>query len=136
MYYFKIILYLAFFIFVGCGKSPLLNKLEKSANTIGGITLIKNNSITFNWIIPPSLTELSAFEITFESALTEDQSVKAYLWMPDMGHGSSPIEILKINELNYYFSELAFIMPGLWVLHIEILQNNQVVDQWQKSITL
>jgi hypothetical protein len=56
--------------------------------------------------------------------------------MPDMGHGSSPVEMKPLNSTDYIFSELAFIMPGLWVLHVEILENNQVVDQWQKSITL
>jgi len=143
MCYFKIIPLLIFFIFLsGCGKSPILNKLEKNANEIKGTILLreqfpnKTNSFDLKWLTPPSLVELSVFEITLQKSLESDQSLHAYIWMPDMGHGSSPIDIKQVSELNYIFSELAFIMPGDWVLHIQILKNNQVIDQWQKPIVL
>lgn len=129
---FKIIILLSLTLFASCGKSPLFNKVEKAAGSIVAIS----NSFSLKWTTPPSLSELGVFELTLSSPLKTTQTINAYIWMPDMGHGSSPIEIKQVSELQYIFSEVAFIMPGLWVLHIEILENNQVVDQWQKSIVL
>ena len=89
-----------------------------------------------NWITTPSLQDLSSFELKLERPLSQNQSLNIYIWMPDMGHGSSPVEIKQLNSTDYIISDIAFIMPGLWVLHVQILENNQVMDQWQKSITL
>lgn len=141
MRYLKIVLLLTLFSLVSCGKSPLFNKLEKTKEFAGQIFLEERlpnaqNSFSLKWIAPPSLSELGIFELTLSSPLKENQSISSYIWMPDMGHGSSPIEVKQLQELSYQFSELAFIMPGLWVLHVEVLENNQVIDQWQKSIEL
>lgn len=140
MRYFTIILLACFF--ASCGKPPLFNKMTKTVNEVSGNILLsekfstKNIEFSFNWKVAPSLEELSSFEIEFKEPLSPNLSIKAYIWMPEMGHGSSPIEITKSSDLNYIFTEVAFIMPGLWVLHLEILENNKVVDKWQKSIVL
>lgn len=142
MRYFKIVLFLSILVLAGCGKSPLLNKVSKNLSEVtGGVLLSEqfpNTQIGFslNWVVSPSLDELSSFELKLDHALTNTQSLNVYIWMPEMGHGSSPVTATQVNAENYIFSELAFIMPGLWVLHVEILENNQVIDQWQKSITL
>lgn len=142
MHYFKIICLLTLCSLVSCGKSPLLNKLEKQNPVINGTILLEerlpeiNNSFNLKWSVAPSLEELGIFELTLSSALKATQSFNVYIWMPDMGHGSSPIVTTKLSDLNYEFSELAFIMPGLWVLHIEVIENNKVLSKWQKSIVL
>ncbi|AUN99585.1 hypothetical protein C0V70_16020 [Bacteriovorax stolpii] len=141
MHYFKIIFFAAFFTLASCGKSPLFNKLEKTKEIAGSILLEEQlpgaeNSFSLKWNVPPSLSELGIFEITLNSPLKTTQTLNAYIWMPDMGHGSSPIVITPLSSVSYEFSELAFIMPGLWVLHIEVLENNQVISSWQKSIVL
>jgi hypothetical protein len=140
MRYFTIIFLTCFL--AGCGKSPLLNKLTKNNSEVSGNVLlsesfpIKNIEFVLNWKTPPSLEELGVFEIELKGPLAPNLSINAFIWMPEMGHGSSPIEVMKSSDLNYIFSEVAFIMPGLWVLHIEILENNKVVDKWQRSIVL
>lgn len=142
MHYFKVVFFLFIFTLASCGKSPLLNKVSKNLNEVtGGVLLSEqftNEQLGFsvNWIISPTLDELSSFEFKLERSLKSNQNLNVYIWMPEMGHGSSPIEMKQLNSTDYIFNEIAFIMPGLWVLHIEILENNQVVDQWQKSITL
>lgn len=142
MRYLKIIFFLSIFLIVGCGKPPLLNKLKQESREItGGLLLTErlsaiNRSFDLKWTVQPSLDELSAFEIELDAPLEEGQTLEAYIWMPDMGHGSSPIIINSSTPKKYEFTELAFIMPGLWVLHIEIFKDNKVIDQWQKSITL
>lgn len=142
MRYHQIILCLLALTLMSCGKSPLLNKVSKNINEIGGGILLSeqfpNEKLGFsmNWIVPPGLDDLSSFNLKLARPLPQAQTLNIYIWMPEMGHGSSPVEIKKMNSTDYTISEIAFIMPGLWVLHIEILENNQVVDQWQKSITL
>lgn len=125
-----------------CGKSPLLNKLENNFQEVAGSASLNENfphhsaEFSLSWPNPPSLDEMSSFDIKFTNPLNDNQSLNAFIWMPEMGHGSSPFEMVKINLSHFNFSEVAFIMPGLWVLHIELLENNQVVDEWQKSIVL
>lgn len=142
MRYYKIIFLLFIFTLANCGKSPLLNKVNKNLNEVtGGVLLSEEFSkeqlgFSMNWILAPALDDLSSFEFKLERPLKNNQTLNVYIWMPEMGHGSSPIDMKQLNSTDYVFSELAFIMPGLWVLHIEILENNQVMDQWQKSITL
>ena len=139
---YKIISFVLLLALTGCGKSPLLNKVNKNLYEVtGGILLSEqfpNQKIGFslNWIVRPGLDELSSFELKLDRPLSAGQSLKVYLWMPEMGHGSSPVTTTQLNSTDYIFSELAFIMPGLWDLHVEILENNQVIDQWRKSITL
>lgn len=136
-----VILFLSMFI-TSCGKSPLLNKLEKNIQEVSGGILLGEHfpnqkvDFTLTWNSPPSLDELGSFEVELTAPLKNSQTLNAYIWMPDMGHGSSPIEKTQVNNNHYSFSEVAFIMPGLWVLHIEILEDNQIVDEWQKPITL
>ena len=138
----KIILFLFIFSLASCGKSPLLNKVNKNLNEVTGSVLLSEQfakeqlGFSLDWSVAPGLDELSSFDLKLERALKINQTLNVYIWMPEMGHGSSPVTMSQLNSTDYNFSELAFIMPGLWVLHIEILENNQVVDQWQKSITL
>lgn len=142
MRYCKIIFFLFIFTLLSCGKSPLLNKVDKGLNEISGGVLLSEQfpkeqlGFSMNWIVSPTLDNLASFELKLEKPLKNNQTLNVYIWMPDMGHGSSPVEMKQLNSTDYIVNEIAFIMPGLWVLHIEILENNQVTDQWQKSITL
>lgn len=139
---YKIILFLLTLVLMSCGKSPLLNKVKKDSIEISGGILLSEQfpneklGFTLNWVVSPDLVNLSSFDLKLARPLDPNQNLNIYIWMPDMGHGSSPVEIKQMNATDYFISDIAFIMPGLWILHIEILENNQVIDQWQKSITL
>ena len=138
----KIILIFLTLFLMSCGKPPLLNKLHTNPEEINGQILLSEQfpieklSFSINWIIKPTLENLSSYELKLARPLPQTQTLNSFIWMPDMGHGSSPIQICLLNATDFNLSEIAFIMPGLWVLHIEILENKQVIDQWQKFITL
>lgn len=145
MHYFKITLILILILSAtGCGKSPLLNKAKSAIANLAGTEEIKTDpdssfdqmGVTFNWLTLPSLEEEGSFNLKLKEALRDNQRIEAYLWMPEMGHGSSPIEIKAINPMEIEYTELAFTMPGLWVLHINFIENEKVVDKWEKAITL
>lgn len=140
MRYFALIIIIM--TFAACGKSPLFNKISKNITEISGNAALnekfpsKNINFILIWKSPPGLEELGVFEIELTKPMAPELTLDAFIWMPEMGHGSSPIVITKSTDLNYIFSEIAFIMPGLWVLHVEIKENNKVVDKWQKSLFL
>jgi hypothetical protein len=54
--------------------------------------------------------------------------VSAFLWMPEHGHGSSPIEIEKAAG-QYELREVYFIMPGRWDFHIQLKSGGKLIDE-------
>ncbi len=57
------------------------------------------------------------------------------LWMPDMGHGSSPTTVERLRDDQgvivpgaYRIRAVYFIMPGLWEMIFEIQQGGEVRD--------
>jgi hypothetical protein len=55
--------------------------------------------------------------------------VAVVLWMPSMGHGSSPVSVAKIDVGTYRASQVFFTMPGDWEIRIQRLVNGAVVEQ-------
>lgn len=47
---------------------------------------------------------------------TAVSNLKVVLWMPDMGHGTSPVTIREIGPNRYEVSEAWFLMPGHWLV--------------------
>ena len=135
MRYLKIIILASILFSMSCGKSPLLNKVNKPTTSLTGNIMVEEG-YSLKWIVAPTLDELSSLELSLKGPLPPTRKLHAYLWMPEMGHGSSSIEITQINANDFVLSELAFIMPGLWVLHLEILEDQRIITQWQKSFTL
>jgi len=66
---------------------------------------------------------------TVNGPYTDLPSFKIYLWMPSMGHGSSPVSIKKLASGDYEVNNVFFIMGGRWELRFNILKNNEVVDE-------
>lgn len=40
------------------------------------------------------------------------------LWMPSMGHGSSPVKITQLGVNKYKVTEAFFVMPGTWEVRV------------------
>jgi hypothetical protein len=51
------------------------------------------------------------------------------LWMPSMGHGSSPTRVDRVDVGTYRASDVFFIMPGEWDLRFQFSEDNQVIDE-------
>lgn len=51
------------------------------------------------------------------------------LWMPGMGHGSSPTETTKIDTGTYRSDKVLFIMPGEWEIRFQVKNGNEVGDE-------
>lgn len=55
---------------------------------------------------------------------------KVSLWMPSMGHGSSPTTTTQLSFATYQTQGVVFIMAGEWQIKFQILDNNNaIVDE-------
>ncbi len=120
-----------------CGKSPLQLKKSNETSGIAGLESKKvfsstNQSLFLNWLSPINSAEeghalLIVKKNQFASDLPSD--FKIFLWMPDMGHGSSPISVKKIGTGLYEFSQIYFIMDGFWQLKIQLKNGSTLLDE-------
>lgn len=125
---FQFILIFLFALTVSCGKSPLLLKKNHETSIISGLEsqrLFKstNQSLQISWLSPLSSSEEAhALIILKKNNIVSDlpNNTKIFLWMPEMGHGSSPIQVSRLGSGLYDLSQIYFIMPGLWQLKIQL----------------
>ncbi len=87
-----------------------------------------------DWVRLPSEEETGIFLLRFmrlenSSAVPADAPaglrVAVKLWMPDMGHGSSPVKVVRpmnasgMTETGLYRAEeVHFVMPGAWEIRV------------------
>jgi hypothetical protein len=91
---------------------------------------------SWTWIDVPAVeVELSA-SVKFWNAKTgtpngpyvaPSSAFRPYLWMPSMGHGSSPIRVTPQETGTFLLEGIFFSMPRDWTLNIELkLGNNEL----------
>jgi hypothetical protein len=60
-----------------------------------------------------------------------DMTWRISIFMPDMGHGSSPVRLEQISSGHYQVSKLYFFMPGRWEIRFQLEnRSSQVIDQF------
>ena len=112
--------------FTACGKSPWSeyikeNNLEPGTQgkPINVCSLLDANQI--QWIHGPFLKTESEFRMNFQE--TPTFPFKVELFMPDMGHGSAPVQITAESETSYLIKKVFFIMHGFWEIRIQNSHN-------------
>ncbi len=68
--------------------------------------------------------------------ITPHLPVAVKLWMPSMGHGSSPVVIKQVAEGTYEVSDIYFIMLGEWEIRFQLKNNNDVIEEQIQKITI
>jgi len=85
-----------------------------------------NSAVCAHLMFPktPNSTDESQFILHFvtNQAIT---NLKVALWMPDMGHGSSPVTIKSIDNNHYQVSNAYFIMSGDWEVRVQFTSDDQ-----------
>ena len=121
-------------VFVGCGKSPLLEHDKQSApdggisgsRQLGNLRLTTQKlAVNYFWQNGPFVYEESKALIVFQNyqGKTTDpvDKIEVWPWMPDHGHGGgAPIIIEKVATGTYLIRDIFFIMPGYWDMHIKV----------------
>lgn len=127
-----------------CGKSPLQMKKVTEGSGISGMESGKifkttQHSIALNWLSPiNSSEEAHALLIVKKNNIAADlpEPVKIFLWMPTMGHGSSPITVKKIGTGLYDLSQIYFIMDGFWQLRVQLRNGNETLEEQLFEMTI
>lgn len=74
----------------------------------------------------PFLLTFTKLEAAAEKAgelIFPSTDIQVDLWMPDMGHGSSPVKISKYPVTSaLYVDKVNFMMGGLWHIRIKVMK--------------
>lgn len=62
------------------------------------------------------------------------QVPQVILWMPGMGHGSTPTQTTRMDLGTYRVSQVYFVMPGEWEIRFQVKNGSEVVDAAQVSL--
>ncbi|MFZ3230359.1 MAG: FixH family protein [Pseudobdellovibrio sp.] len=98
--------------------------------------------VDLTWSELPAEGKANEFTLKFYLSENADlpialsQSVAVSLWMPSMGHGSSPVKIEKIADGLYKVTRIYFIMPGDWEIHLQLKENTNVIEQVIQNIRI
>ena len=101
---------LSFIFLASCAKAKYLNPSLENLQNKPGTELVQ-----IEWLVEPNTATSSDFLLHFSQPQNE---VKVSLWMPAMGHGSSPVQIEKLDTENYKVTSVWFIMPGDWDVRV------------------
>ena len=143
LYYFLILITLN-----SCGDSPFLNE-ESPANEVVGNQNLNAEGLPLNgeqlkiqpfWREGPFVLNQSRLLIVvtdFEGVpVSPELELKVMLWMPDMGHGSFPVDVVEIDEGVFEAKEIFFTMPGYWDIHFQLTQREEVLEEVKWPLNL
>jgi len=119
-------------VWTSCARPKYVEDSSPNQNSAGKIEAAAECTTTFSesqyclnwyWETPPTSTRagslifkvyrLNHFDktpVVVDSALTPE----VVLWMPSMGHGSTPTQTTRLDVGTYRVSNVFFIMPGEW----------------------
>jgi hypothetical protein len=63
-------------------------------------------------------------------------TVAVLLWMPGMGHGSSPVTVTRIDVGTFRAANVFFTMKGDWEIHVQLKEGDVVQDEAIISMAL
>lgn len=137
-----------------CGVSPLLNHANAEDNK-NNINVANENCpldypnaglcAKIEWLVGPSGSGANSFTIKFWDKDTgapagpyvdPEHDVTVQLWMPSMGHGSSPVTVSKESTGIYKATNVFFIMPGDWDIRVKLVDGATVVEQAVQAVTI
>jgi hypothetical protein len=134
---------------LGCAKANYssdtsANSGEKGQAASCDLKFAKSGDcVEIAWKEKPTETKAGSFVFKISHSAASGQSsvpmdpqmaASVVLWMPAMGHGSTPVTVTKIDDgadpaVSFLASEVRFIMPGEWQIKLQIKQANEVIDE-------
>jgi len=136
----------AAFLF-GCAQPQYIQKQSSDSGSVSGQELQADCSIQFQnskiclmwrWESQPTNTVMGSLILkTYRLNQLDQTAVETdmtsipdlILWMPSMGHGSSPTSSERIDVGTYRMNNVFFIMPGDWDLKFQIHSNSEKIDE-------
>lgn len=102
----------------------------------------ENLCVNYQWELMPTDSAVGSMIVTFSGPdapavlITPQNEPFLELWMPSMGHGSSPVSVEFIETGKFRFNDVFFIMPGPWDMRFQLLDNATVADQVIEKIDI
>lgn len=99
--------------------------------------------LTWFWEKKPTSTEMGSLVFKTYRLNSLDQTAievdltttpQVVLWMPSMGHGSTPTQAVRVDEGTYRASNVFFIMPGDWEIRFLVKNGSEVIDETHISL--
>ncbi len=143
-------LLLGFLFLTACARPDYINPVSKKSaqgQTDKCALKLANSQLcsSIQWTSGPQTPAESEFILKFwnETSASENgpyvdpsSTLSVILWMPSMGHGSSPVKIDKIETGVYRVHRVFFIMPGDWEVRVFLKNGPTIVDQATESLQL
>lgn len=85
---------------------------------------IKNFCAHIGYSAQPEINKPFEFVVDIVAspeALAQVQSANVELFMPEMGHGSAPVKVDRLDQKHFQVSEAYFIMEGDWQVKVEVV---------------
>ena len=98
--------------------------------------------VDINWEVKPTDDVPGSFTLKFYAAATPEiaadpqAQVSVVLWMPSMGHGSSPVKVTPVSAGVYRASNVFFVMPGDWEIHIKLKNDKNETAEVVQTISI
>lgn len=149
---------------LGCiQSSPLLNHAEAKSNQTENVNLDNPKGCAFffqknklcaslTWVDMPTQEKKGEFILRFWNSETgteagpyinPTQTVFVKLFMPSMGHGSSPVTIQGAKDQagqpivgTYRVSDVYFVMPGEWEIWVQLKDGTTIVEKAKIDIEI
>ena len=119
---------------------PLAN--ESKPGTAACPLFFKTQDIcaNYDWIAKPTEDDMGKFTLKFwnradSAPVNPALTVKVILWMPDMGHGSSPIKLTNQAAGEYLAENVFFSMRGEWQIRFQLKNAQAVVEEQIADVT-
>lgn len=130
--------------YVSRESTPQIENQEKVA--VADIVWPQSNlSIWLKWELMPTEEKFGSFILKIGHPNSADRTpvlqdiegdVAVVLWMPSMGHGSSPITVERIDVGTYRASKVFFTMPGDWEIRVQRKSGGLILEQAALAIRL
>lgn len=139
------------FLLSACARPDYVNPSElhgaqNSVNHSCALNLAQSGlCASLTWTQGPVSPAESEFILKFWNAAYSSENgpyvdptnnLSVVLWMPSMGHGSSPVTIEKLESGVFRVRRVYFIMPGEWEIRTFLKNGATVIDQATLTLTL
>jgi hypothetical protein len=99
----------------------------------------ENLCATLDWVKKPTEEVTGSFTLKFYSpaiVMADPKlDLKVVIWMPDMGHGSSPVTITRKSIGSYDVDGVFFSMHGGWQIRVQLKNAQAVAEEQIANVT-
>jgi len=134
----------AFTLLLAACASPKYPPVASATTAAANASFASHAAVDLTWEKMPTEMEMGSFLFqtyrTSTLAGTEvpqdlGDTVSVFLWMPSMGHGSSPVTVERLGAGRYRASAVFFLMKGDWEIHFQVKNGKDISDEAVLAIT-